>query len=73
MKIYTESVYVGNYEIEAFGDTPEAVIRALVSAYRKNFGSFAENGFRNKDEWLDYHGISADSIHAVTLNTAVVR
>lgn len=48
MTIYTASVYVGSYEIEAFCDSPEKVIKVLVSTYRKQFGAFTENGFKNQ-------------------------
>lgn len=73
MTIYTASVYVGSYEIEAFCDSPEKVIKVLVSTYRKNFGSFTENGFKNQADWLEYHGIDRDSVRVIKLNTAEVR
>lgn len=73
MVIYTASVYVGSYEIEAFCDSPEKCIRVLASTYRRNFGSFTENGFKNRADWLKYHGISTDTVREVRLNTAEVR
>lgn len=73
MTIYTASVYVGSYEIEAFCDSPEKVIKVLVSTYRKQFGSFTENGFKNQADWLEYHGIDTQSVRAIKLNTAEVR
>ena len=73
MKFYTASVYVGNYEIQVFAESPQKCISLLVSAYRKNFGSFADNGFINKADWLDYHGISESSCDEITMNSAIIK
>ena len=73
MKIYIVTVNVGNYEIVAFGETREKCKKALVSAYRENFGTFRENGFKNQKDWLEYHGIYCDEcFQEVNLNSAIV-
>lgn len=73
MKIYSASVYIGNYEIQALGESPQKCISVLVSAYRKNFGTFSENGFKNKADWLEYHGISESSCDEFELNSAIIK
>ena len=57
MKLYHIMVDVRAYRVNAIGETPQKCIDALVRTYTKNFGSFTENGFRNKAEWLNYHGV----------------
>ena len=75
MKLYLVEIYVGSYTITAIGDSPANTIKALVKEYRNQFGTFRENGFKNKADWLDYHGLSedGDGLHEFTVNTAVTH
>lgn len=68
MKLYSAEVVVGNYFVNAIGDSPENCIKALVKEYNRQFGSFCDNGFKNKADWLEYHGIDPGSLREIELN-----
>lgn len=68
MKLYSAEVVVGNYFVNAIGDTPENCINALAREYNHQFGSFHDNGFKNRAEWLEYHGVSPASLREIELN-----
>ena len=73
MKLYIAEVWVRSYCITAIGETPRKCINALVAEFKKSFGSFVQNGFLNKADWLDYHGIDERSCIEISLNSAVVK
>lgn len=74
MKIYMADVFVGSYEIVALGESPAKCFSALVSKYHKNFGTFRENGFKNKQDWLEYHGYDCDeALEVIELNSAICK
>ena len=61
-------VTVGSYELGAVGETRSKCLNALVKTYHDNFGTFAENGFKGKADWLDYHGINEMSCMEIRPN-----
>lgn len=74
MFVYFGQVYVGSYEITAIAESPEKCRAALISKYRKCFGSFRGNGFKNTADWLEFHGIDEDGcFEKIALNSAVCR
>lgn len=71
MKLYFKSEYFGNYEITAIAETPEKCLKAIVTEYKRNFGSFRDNGFKNMADWLEYHGLdNPNAFWEVELNKA---
>ena len=73
MKVYYCCVYVGNYEINALADDPAKCVDLLAQEYVQEFGSFKSNGFKSRAEWLDFHGISADCVDEIEINSAWTR
>ena len=73
MKLYYRSIYVGNYDICAVGTTPQKCINAIVRKYHQQFGSFAENGFKSKSEWIEWHGLEIESCDEIELDKAWIR
>lgn len=67
-KLYFNCVDVRSYQLCAVGETPQKCIEALVKSYRKHFGSFRSNGFKNSTEWLKYHGIGEYNCDEITVN-----
>lgn len=61
---------VYGYEIHALAETPQKCIDLAKREYRRQFGSFSENGFTNAARWLEYHGVSENACTEVVLNTA---
>ena len=68
-KFYTAYVYVGNYEIGAYGETKEEVIDLIWKKYRKS-GFYA---FAKKNDFCEYHGLDADSVEEIEIGTAYIR
>ena len=61
-------IWVGSYNIIGVGDSKEKAIDEAWKVYRKSFGDF-----KNKEEWLNYHGIYRDSIKPIKVNSGWVE
>lgn len=72
-KLYLASAYVGNYDLNVICNSPKECIDAIAKAYTKHFGSFRENGFKNKADWLEYHEIDEDSCFEITVGKEWIR
>ena len=73
IKVYYTSVYVGNYEVSALGTSAAKCIDLLVKEYHRQFGSFRENGFKNRADWLEYHGVEEEGLQEIYIDSAWTR
>lgn len=71
MEIYIfNQIWVGSYNIFGIGDSRERAIDEAWNVYCRNFGKNSD--FKDKEEWLKYHGIDRESITPIKVNSGFV-
>ena len=74
MEIYIfNQIWVGCYNIIGIGDSRERAIDESWNAYCRSLNFGKDAYFKNKEEWLNYHGINRESITPIKVNSGWVE